>query len=115
MIEVDFVGWKRFIRGMDFEIIGPFTWHNRIDEYDSIREYKDGEAVVARMTICDECGHILEQHSCEKKFEVRQNIIDATSHFRVLTEEEWEGFDEVVGEGTAEDTRKWLKDRGQIQ
>jgi len=76
MIEVDQrTEWRRFARGLSFGIIGHFTQHRRFTDNEMHPDHKNCCNVITR---CETSGH------CHK---TNPDIIDATAHLRILTQE----------------------------
>ena len=93
MIDVDFVGWKRFIEGRRRGDIGPYQRRNYAKGADCFVEFINRNTVVARMTVYDS-NTDKPSADCERKYEVTKKIRDKTSGIYIPTDEQWEKWDE---------------------
>ena len=112
LVKIDQDGWKRIVEGITRGDIGPFEWQNHVEGTDCYRRYlQDGE-VVAVMLVIDSNTEKLGC-DCERVFEARQDLVDATAYIYVPTDADWEEFDEL-NEDPEFDARGWLQQKGII-
>lgn len=108
MIKVTNRQWLQFYEGLNRKVIA-FASSNRSEIRDGhlhpIREYKDGDVVVARMT-----NHEFDTHpgnEARKTFELAQSVIDATKYIYIPTREEKIEWDD--SNISPEKSRWWIE------
>jgi len=94
MVDVNSKQWKQFMEGMARGDIAQYKQVNSTEDELSIREYYDGDIVVARMTTHDELQSIKGSFECFQIFEVEEELLKKVEYIYIPTDEEWEGWDE---------------------
>lgn len=95
MVEITERQWKQFCEGMRREIIGPFVQQNIIEGDNSVRQYIENGAEVARMVVCDHNGTdnpITSRHI----FKAQLHLTEAVAFIYIPTDEEYEEWDDRV-------------------
>lgn len=101
--------WKQLLEGMRrTEFI--LEWRNGLEGHNAIREYLFEGEVIARMCVIDSETDKTGQ-DCERVFEAREDLIDATAHIYIPTDSEYEVWAEEENQTNADVTSCRIAER----
>lgn len=89
--------WQQITQGIGEQCCGPLEWVNLNQGVDAFREYRQGDQVVARMTVY-EANTDKPGNECARKFEAEPWLLDRCKHIYIPTQAELNHWEDAYNE-----------------